>query len=248
MTYITSIEEFAQAVLERPSDAAFWDDRLYTSHGPIYAWAERGDDILSESNYRTILAHLIGAAGEDSEEHVIDASVKHWAVGSLRQIFVQVYEGGTYLVCSDCFETVPEGDEGHGFDLIEEVETSNVFTPAFLAAWEVFEALRDYPVWDESDYSELEWQRTQEAYADALNFALNYSENDAHEALDGLTDAETGYVLDILSQLWGDAYGYAEEGWVDPDSISSLIPDAIAEWRRRLTEDAGQVTLDLKED
>jgi hypothetical protein len=90
-----TLEKAAAEALERPSNAMFWDDRLFATHGAVMSWAELGDDILDESNYLTALAEIQGAAGDDADEHVIDGTSRHWACGSLRTIYVQVYEGET---------------------------------------------------------------------------------------------------------------------------------------------------------
>ncbi|WJN63170.1 hypothetical protein [Streptomyces phage phiScoe44] len=158
---IDTLVEYAESGLERPSDAAFWDERLYSTHAPVIGWAERGDDILEESNYLSALDLIQGAAGEDVEEHVIDATVGHWLVGSLRQLFVQVYED----------------------------ETREEFTQAFIEAVEIAEGLKSYPVVDESDYSEREWKRYEENLSEALDDAQRQYDLDTDEEAQAIRDA-----------------------------------------------------------
>jgi hypothetical protein len=168
--------------MQRPSNSAMWDDRLYVTHVPVMSWAERGDDILSESNYLTALDMLRGAADIDSDEHVIDATISDWLVGSLRQIFVQT-----------------RTDDG-------------AFTPAFREAVAIAYALRDYPVLDESDYSEREFEEFERQFADALNDAQNDYERLCEEREnnypdDGLHDRITEELRDTLSNGSGFEYG-----------------------------------------
>jgi hypothetical protein len=165
---IDTLVEYAESGLERPSDAAFWDERLYSTHAPVIGWAERGDDILEESNYLSALDLIRGAAGEDVEEHVIDATVGHWLVGSLRQLFVQVYED----------------------------ESREEFTQAFIEAVEIAEGLKDYPVVDESDYSEREWKQYEENLSEALD--------DAQRQYDLDTDEEAQAIRDAFYDVQGD--------------------------------------------
>lgn len=116
----------AAAALVRPSDFGRFDARLYSTHAPVYSWAENSGDLLDESNHATILADLEGTAShqayrtdielrtidEDSDESddyesdVFNAFVRHWAVGPCSQIFVRVYEP----VCVKCGVTVEPGE------------------------------------------------------------------------------------------------------------------------------------------
>ncbi|GAA0946009.1 hypothetical protein [Actinocorallia libanotica] len=126
MTHLDSeyLEKAAREALTRPRDAAFWDERLFTTHGATFSWAERGDDLLEESNYLTALEEIQGAAGDAADEHVIDSSARHFACGSLRQIFVQVYETArpcASIFCDDLAEVnVFSPDLGHGVALCED--------------------------------------------------------------------------------------------------------------------------------
>ena len=183
------LERTAVEALTRPSDAAFWDDRLYTSHGATLSWAERGDDILEESNYLMALEAIQGAAGDDADEHVIDASVSHWLVGSLRQIFVQVRDDA--------------GD----------------FTPAWIEAVTIGLYLKeDYPVLDESDFSEREW----EAYASNLDDAVNSIENDFDE--DENVKAITAYAHE--HEYFGETFGQLSNGEVSWEDVGESWAEA----------------------
>ncbi|MFE7463087.1 hypothetical protein ACFU6R_03145 [Streptomyces sp. NPDC057499] len=186
--------EIATRSLVRPSDALFWDDRLFTTHGAILHWCELGDDILEESNYRTALDRIRAAAdsgrpdAEVSDAHVIDASARHFAFGSLRTIYVQVRED------ADPCKTCAEGQEADAYwvftfksgrevvfcdgcrDEFDELGLSYepripAYTAAFTEAAEILTALAGYPVLDESDYSEREWNAYQETLTEAVEHA-----------------------------------------------------------------------------
>jgi len=169
-----TLERAAEECLTRPSDASFWDERLYTTHGAVLSWAERGDDILAESNYLCVLEELRGVAvhddswvgggdgQDDPDDYVIDGTCSHWLVGSLRVIYVRV-----------------RGDDGE-------------FTQVFRAATEIALSLKhDYPVFDESDFSEREWEAYEKAVGEAVDSAASDHVDDSDED-----------VAAIKSRLW----------------------------------------------
>ncbi|QFG10537.1 hypothetical protein SEA_URZA_74 [Streptomyces phage Urza] len=180
---IDVLREYAEEGLKRPSDAAFWDERCYTTHIPVIGWADRGDDILEESNFHAARDLIEGAAEDD--EHWFQGSAGHWLVGNLEQIWVQVYE--TFeeeCECDPCFEHEDgcgEDEDSYycqNFCLVEcdgerclpdEME----FTAAFKEAVSISEALKDYPVLDDSDYSEREWKQFEETLEEALDSAVS---------------------------------------------------------------------------
>ena len=179
---VDDLERVAVEALKRPSNAAFWDERMYETHGCTMSWADRGDDLLEESNYLTALAEIQGAAGDDADEHVFDASVSHWLVGSLRQLFVQVRDEA--------------GD----------------FTPAWIEAVKIGLYLKeDYPVLDESDYSEREYA----AYEKNLDDAINHVQDDDDSNVDAITE----YAYE--HEHFADLYGYDGNGGVDWDDVET---------------------------
>jgi hypothetical protein len=167
---IDTVQEYAINALERPSDAAFWDDRCYVTHVPVIGWADRGDDILEESNFKVALSLLEGAA--EDEEHVFQGSAGHWLVGNLEQVWVQVYE-----------------------------EDGETFTAAFIEAVEIQEALKDYPILDESDYSEREWAAFEENCKRALEWAQREYVDDTIEEITEIENAI--FAESALSDLFG---------------------------------------------
>lgn len=169
-----TLEKAAREALEQPSNASFWDDRLFTTHGAVFHWAERGDDLLEESNYLTALDRIKAAADdgrpdtEVSDEQVIDGSSSHWAYGSLRTIYVQVYEEAECPGGHDGEDYVLEGGNPYCDGACV---TEREFTAAFVEATELALSLKDYPILDDSDYSEREWEAFQEAMKEAVEQA-----------------------------------------------------------------------------
>lgn len=205
------LEEAARECLTQPDNCAMWDDRLYKTHGPVYSWADRGDDVLDESNFHTILADLQGYAREESDD-VFDGSVSHWLVGSLQQIWVRVYD--------------EDGD----------------FTPAFVRATEIAHALRDYPVFDESDWSERELEVHEEYLRMALDDAVHEWAFDSEEESAAIRDA-------VLEESRFDTFGYGDdlswtlvaEGYAEARDayFEARVPDALENMRAIMLDGLG---------
>ncbi|ANT41076.1 hypothetical protein BI024_gp72 [Streptomyces phage Nanodon] len=239
---IDTVQEYADNALERPRDAAFWDSRCYSTHAPVIGWADRGDDILEESNYHSAKSLIEGAATDP--EHVFEGSAGHWLVGSLSQVWVQVYEARPECNTIGCEEeseylaTFPHGEEGtyceeHKEGLegtflaellgIEFEDLHRDFTAAFIEAVEIQEALKDYPILDESDFSEREWERFEENCKEALGDAQREYEDDTIEditAIENLIFEESA-----LSDLFG-YEGNAEVSWERVAEIYAEYRDA----------------------
>lgn len=197
---------YAAALLSsRPHPSSMRDERLYASHAPALNWAERGDDLLAESNYECVLAELEGMAARNDTtvepDDVIDATISDWLVGSLRQIFVRVAD-----ICPACereIHTLDYGRAAYGTQTASPVvycetpadsETDNDtecpantngshtvrFAEAWRAACAILDQLADYPVWDESDYSERQSGAFDADFSDALDDAdRQYDDDDA---------------------------------------------------------------------
>jgi hypothetical protein len=204
----------ADEALTRPSDASFWDDRLYTTHAPVLSWADRGDDLIAESNFHTVLAHLTEIAAEAGEgDAVFDGSVSHWLVGSLKQVYVQVYDG--------------EGG----------------FTRTFKEAVCVAHGLRDYPVFDEQDWSTREWEQNERLFDETLSEVADRHEFDEpvdrefiaiglHEARQIRGDLLVNYpdvTFDEVAEAWDlirETYFFkraVQEGFAPLDGQLSII-------------------------
>jgi hypothetical protein len=178
----------ADEALTRPSDASFWDDRLYTTHGgPIVSWAPDSDDLISESNYHTVLEHLQSIAAEAGEDDaVIDGTVKHWTYSYFRVIYVQVYDG-----------------EGN-------------FTRTFKEAYCVARFLRDEgPIFDETDFNDREWQQNERLFDETLSEVADRHEYDEPFDRDSITEAlhEARYDGKILDNYPDVTFDEVAEAW-----------------------------------
>ncbi|AKY03604.1 hypothetical protein FDI81_gp73 [Streptomyces phage Hydra] len=230
---IDTLVEYANSALVRPSDASFWDERCYTTHVPVIGWADRGDDILEESNYHAAKSLIEGAA--EDPEHVFEGSAGHWLVGSLQQVWVQVYE--TFEEECDCEPTWQHEDgceededslycerwclvECDGEQCLPEGE---VFTAAFIEAVEIQEALKDYPILDESDYSEREWERFESNCTEALGEAQREYADDTLEEENAIENAI--FEESALSDLFG-YEANAEVSWERVAEIYAEYRDA----------------------
>jgi hypothetical protein len=227
-----TLSEIAEKALTRPSDAMFWDDRLFTTHGALFHWAEQSDDILEESNFLSALSLIQGAAGDEADEHVIDGSARHFACGSLRTIYVQVYKTYEDEEC-ECEPTWEHEDDcEHDEDstycqlycaiecdgeecLPEELE----FTDAFIEAAGLAYGLLDYPIIDESDFSEREWKAFEDNCTQALEAASNEYDDDT---LEEATEIQNRIFQD---SALSDLFGYEENAGVSWEKVAEIYDD-----------------------
>ena len=149
----------AKSVLATPPGFSSSDDRWFNTHAPVCGLTrdQRGSDHLAESNYHTALDMLRGAVAHDESgaseargDDVVETSMGHWGFGYLDVIMVRVY-------VSDDWPDQPEDERE--------------FTPAFKEAVDIRAALESYPVLDESDLSEREYNAWQEAFSEAFDRA-----------------------------------------------------------------------------
>lgn len=143
----------AQEALTRPSDFGYYGSLpLFESWGMTYV-KTRDSDVLDRSNYRRLLEDAQGIAtaedgdnAEDHSEYVQEISCSHWAYGYADHIVIKVLED-------------PEGD----------IVPENI-THTFRFMADACLRLRDeYPIYDESDYSELETEECEAAFESEWN-------------------------------------------------------------------------------
>lgn len=157
------LARWAATSLERPSDYMNFDrETQYETHGAVMNWANRGDDLIAESNFHVMLEELNGTVENDgSVGDVLDRSASHWLVGSLRTIFVRVYlEGWDAAKVARVAKRAP-GD------------VVRLYTPAFRRAVDLLVKLWDYPLLSDDDHSEREHEAWQSVVNDAIDSAMN---------------------------------------------------------------------------
>jgi hypothetical protein len=182
------IIEMAELALTRPSDAAFWDSDLYSTHTLGMYWAPDSDDLIAESNYNVALNELQSAF--PGESRIAPASVGHWTYSSFNCIKVRV------------------------------IDKRNRITPEFVAFALMAISLRDYPLLNDEDYSNREYELWQNSVTEAIS---DYEHNIANEFDNAreFTDSEREYVIEFLSENYGP--GYSESAWIDPEWITEAM-------------------------
>ncbi len=212
----SALEVVAKRALQRPSNFIRYDEATFDTHGLVFSWADRGDDLFAESNYHVMLAELrtVIENGEATNEDLIEGSESHWAVGHLSTLYVRVYE-----------EPAP------GCSWSE-------YTRIFKVAAAMVLALDDYPLLDDDDHSERESAAWDAVVEDALDSAQRDHPEDSpaerimFEVL--LTEGTRG-------DLWPDLYELFSHGDCSPDSVDweavqtayDEVRDAHFEWLAR---------------
>ena len=145
MEYEERIVAMAKECLKRPDDFGWFggDEMFVTWSFAGINLAVNSDDVLQESNFHVISKDLMDRFPDDFDI----AGVKHWAVGPMDQLRVRVLK-----------------NEG-------KIEYDNL-TEAFHALMEWHDALESYPVADESDLYEREY----EAEVKDVAWRLQYTE------------------------------------------------------------------------
>ncbi|WP_432006326.1 hypothetical protein [Streptomyces parvus] len=227
-----ALDEIAKRCLERPSNAHFYDDRLFDTHGAVLSWAEQSDDILDESNYLTALELIKGAAGDDADAHIIDGTERHFARGYMRALYVQVYETFEDVEC-ECppvweHEDDCERDEDSMYcqlycavveEECEECFPEKQFTDAFVEAAELVDYLRGGgSILDESDFSEREWKAFESNCTEAIEQATR-NHDDTWEQ-----DAAIQNLMFEESAL-SDLFGHEANAGVSWDKVAEIYEE-----------------------
>ena len=187
-----AILRMATEALERPSDAGFWDESLYVTHTLMF----HTPDWSLTNDYIAGEANYRTALAELTATYphdVEDASVGHWTYSRYSCIKVRVLtEGG------------------------------NV-TPAFVAASLMAIYIRDeYPILDDSLFSELECEVWDAGVDDAIDTYNRFNRDDA----EALTERESSYVREFLGENYGP--GYSDPGWIDEAWMTEAVEYARA--------------------
>jgi hypothetical protein len=187
-------------------DPRYWT-RIELSH--------RDSGVLDQSNAAAIESAL-DEVDPDGKDHWT-GSASHWAVGYTNTLIVRVYADGTN-------ELYGKGT-GHG---PLGMPSSEDITPAFRALWECAQALADYPILDDEDYSRREHEDAIETLENAYGVSAEFS------------GAVFSWLFDTYSRCSGEEYLQSEvdeaRAAVDPDYIRDQLEDAQAELAEVRTE------------
>jgi hypothetical protein len=168
-----SLEQAAKKALKRPSDFFTSDDRIGTTHGFTIS-VHRDSDILGQSNWEVIKDDMLERFPDDVFVH----SSTHWVHGWMDQLAVRVY-------------------------LHYPLPVGRVPSPAFRAIMQWHDTLENYPIADESHYSEMEY-------------------NDAIETLENSYNVSKGFSHAAFSWLF-DNYSYCSAEEYNDDAVAEAI-------------------------
>ncbi len=139
--------------IKLPDDAENWVV-VYSSN--------RDSGLLERSNADAIEALLEPFLEDDDCDDISHLSHNHWACGHVDGYFMRVYRQEAILECYGCGCTT--NDDGKclncGGTSLNHEGTTKEITPVFKKWCEIQEQLADYPVLDESDYSQKEYDAT----------------------------------------------------------------------------------------
>jgi len=189
--YSENILKCAKDGLQKPEDFGYWgSEDMFKTWGFCGVDKNRDSDLLEISNFEVITKDLMSKFPLDFRIE----NYSHWLVGDVDR-----------LVCRILKYEIP---------FIDQVKEEDI-TIAFIAAMEWLDQLRDYPVADEGDYSDkqyeqsiaeiIEWDRNNPGviYKDNLNIE-NWADR-------------------ICYELGNDNYEYSEYSYYPDEAIYKAI-------------------------
>jgi len=189
--YSENILKCAKDGLQKPEDFGYWgSEDMFKTWGFCGVDKNRDSDLLEISNFEVITKDLMSKFPLDFRIE----NYSHWLVGNVDR-----------LVCRILKYEIP---------FIDQVKEEDI-TIAFIAAMEWLDQLRDYPVADEGDYSDkqyeqsiaeiIEWDRNNPGviYKDNLNIE-NWADR-------------------ICYELGNDNYEYSEYSYYPDEVIYKAI-------------------------
>lgn len=180
----------AKAALTHPSDAAFWgEDDLFVTWGLGPIGRHRDSDNTDNSNYERLLEDLRKQFPADVDE--IHAG--HWAVGWYDHLSVRVLE--------------PWAPEDW---------TVRDVTTAFAVVIEQVTYLREqYPVYDEADLSQRDFEEREAARADQWGDVVHALWYEFDVEKEDVTEADEA----VFEEFWEGT----EDNWVNRDTVAEAI-------------------------
>lgn len=187
--------KLALEALERPSDSIWFDPELWDTHTTLFHHAPDSDDTIAESNHRSILRDLSSAYARFPGA-ISEDSFGHWTYSRFNTIKIRVlYSNG----------------EIH---------------PAFTDAITIAIALRDnYPLYDDSDYSELESEYWDKAIMEEAPHSISRALEEREIEL-----SESDLLLfnnDVIEYLYKNVAYQNSEFYISDEDMDSAISRAI---------------------
>jgi hypothetical protein len=206
----TDLIKAANEALARPTDFGYFGDLdLFGSWG-LTVSQHRDSGGMERSNYRCILRDLelaIESHGCDPADYVEEFHAGHWAVGWLDQIAVRV------LIDPD-----------------EEIIPSNITGAFRWVARVALDLVEQYPVYDDSDYSDEEYAEALEIVTQTLADIRNDAENDLADEVDGAR-LVPGWITaeDVLSRMHHNDCESPSENFGFEDETATAVWELAAE-------------------
>ena len=190
-----TVMQAAREALTHPPDSSFSDNDLFVTWG-LTIGMHRDSDLADTSNFERIREDMERTFPAD----VYTVHARHWAVGWADQLAVRVLE--------------PWADPDD--------YTARDVTRAFRVITSVVTHLREqYPLYDESDFSEREYEAMTENRDNAWADVESRLWGDHDIAKEDITEADRA----VFDAEWDDAldsYGY-EEAWVSDNDVADAI-------------------------
>ncbi len=187
--YTENILKCAKDGLQKPEDFGYWgSEDMFKTWGFCGVDKNRDSDLLEISNFEVITKDLMTKFPLDFRIE----NYSHWLVGNVDR-----------LVCRILKYEIP---------FIDEVNQEDI-TIAFRAAMEWLDQLRDYPVADEGDYSDKQYQQAIEAIIewDKDNPGMIYKDN-----IENWADR-------IWYELSNDGYAFEDNYYPSDEVIYKII-------------------------
>lgn len=189
--YVENILKCAKDGLQKPEDFGYWgSDDMFKTWGFCGVDKNRDSDLLEISNFEVITRDLISKFPNDFKIE----NYSHWMVGNVDR-----------LVCRILKYELP---------FIDQVKEKDI-TTAFIAAMEWLDILRDYPVADEADYSDKQYEQSIAEIIewDKCNPGMIYKDN---LSVENWSDS-------ICYELQNEGYSYSEDSYYPDEAIYKAI-------------------------
>jgi hypothetical protein len=209
------VYELAASGLNHPQDASFDDERLFVSWAGTPVTTHRDADVLTRSNFRVISEELTTSYAD--EVYVLHAG--HWAVGWVEFLVVKVFKDDVEIPW-DRYDTVSADDVQAVAEGYCDVDPIEAFTPAFCELHDWVEKLDGYPVADEDDWSQLEYDELLETLTGSYDVPADHAGAVAEKVHDAgysyADDISEELVEGILDELAPECPSCEERVWADP--------------------------------
>lgn len=189
--YSENILKCAKDGLQKPEDFGYWgSEDMFKTWGFCGVDKNRDSNLLEISNFEVITKDLMSKFPLDFRIE----NYSHWMVGNVDR-----------LVCRILKYEIP---------FIDQVKQEDI-TAAFISAMEWLDQLRDYPVADEGDYSDKEYEQSIAEIIewDKDNPGMIHKDNLSIE----------NWAERICYELENEGYSYSEDSYYPDEAIYKAI-------------------------